>query len=254
MPTPTTSSPVAIITGAGSGIGAAVARQLLSLGWRVVLAGRSGSKLRDTAAALSADDPSLSDAIRCVPTDVADAGSVSALIREADSTFGRIDALINNAGEAFLAPIEKTGPAELQRSYAVNALGPAYAIHSAWPIFTRQKSGRVVNTSTKGTIDPFPGFFAYAAAKSAVNSMARSCAKEGARIGVKAFAVAPGAVETGMLRSMWSPQQLKPEMCLSPDDVARVIVACATGDRDADNGKTIFLMREVGGVKETVKD
>lgn len=256
MPTPTTasSSAVAIITGAGSGIGAAVARQLLSLGWRVVLAGRSETKLRQTSEELLAGGPSLEGSVRCVPTDVADAGSVSALIREADSTFGRIDALINNAGEAFLAPIEKTGPAELQRSYAVNALGPAYAIHAAWPVFARQKSGRIINTSTKGTIDPFPGFFAYAAAKSAVNSMARSCAKEGARLGVKAFAVAPGAVETGMLRSMWSPQQLKPETCLSPDDVARVIVACATGERDADNGKTIFLMREAGGVKETIKD
>lgn len=249
-----TSPPVAIITGAGSGIGSAVARQLLALGWRVVLAGRSEIKLRMTAEELLSKTPVMHGAIRCVPTDVADPNSVAALIHETDAAFGRIDALINNAGEAFLAPIDKTGPGELQRSFAVNALGPAYAIHAAWPVFTRQKSGRIVNTSTKGTIDPFPGFFAYAAAKSAVNSMARSCATEGARAGIKAFAVAPGAVETGMLRSMWSPQQIKPEMCLSPDDVARVIVECASGARDADNGRTIFLARESDGVKQTVKE
>lgn len=244
------SSPVAVITGAGSGIGAAAAARLARRGWRLVLAGRDEAKLTAAAGAL----PCAPDAVRCVPTDVADPDSVRALILAADSAFGRLDALINNAGEAFLAPIEKTGTAELERSYAVNALGPAYAIHFAWPIFARQKSGRIINTSTKGTIDPFPGFFAYAAAKSAVNSMARSCAKEGARLGVKAFAVAPGAVETGMLRSMWSPQQLKPDMCLAPDDVAAVIESCAIGARDADNGKTVFLVREAGGIKETVKE
>jgi len=159
---------------------------------------------------------------------------------------------VNNAGLATAIPVGKTDEQTLVRSFDVNAIGPAVAILAAWPFFERGKSGCVVNISTMGTADPFPGFFAYAASKASVNLMTKSCAKEGAAIGVRAFAVAPGAVETPMLRSLFDPKKVPPSACLSPDDVAGVILACVKGTRNQDNGKTIFLQKGPGGPSERI--
>jgi NAD(P)-dependent dehydrogenase (short-subunit alcohol dehydrogenase family) len=95
--------------------------------------------------------------------------------------------------------------------------------------------------STLGTTDPFPGFFAYAASKSAVDSFARSIRAEGKAIGVKAFAVNPGCVETEILRRNFPEKVIPREKALPPEAVAEVIVACACGDRDADNGNAIVV-------------
>lgn len=246
-------SPVAIITGAGSGMGLATARLLREAGYALVLAARRADALEQAAADLRSVGPAALPVL-CVPTDIARHDEVKRLIDTARERLGRIDVLINNAGLARLIPIGRNTKEEIDAVYATNALGPAYAIALAWPVFEAQRRGCVVNISTKGTADPFPGFFAYAAAKSAVNSMVRSCAKEGARIGVRAFAVAPGAVETGMLRSMFSEKSLPPAACLRPEDVAGLVLDCIAGRRDADNGRTIFVRRgEDGSVSIEVK-
>jgi NAD(P)-dependent dehydrogenase (short-subunit alcohol dehydrogenase family) len=158
--------------------------------------------------------------------------------------FGRLDNLINNAGLAPMLPIERTTPEVISEVFRVNTLGTAYAIHAAWPVFQRQRSGCIINLSTLGTIDPFPGFFAYAAAKAAVNLMTKVCASEGAPIGVRAFAIAPGAVETEMLRAIIPESVVAPEQTLPPEAVADVIAACIRGDRDAENGGVITLSRQ----------
>jgi NAD(P)-dependent dehydrogenase (short-subunit alcohol dehydrogenase family) len=236
--------PVALITGAGSGIGRAVAVRLAREGFRLVLAGRRMGPLEDTASRLPPGTESV-----CVPADVSDPGSGHALVTTALGRFGRLDALINNAAMAPLRPIERTTADLIQQTFFTNAIGPACAIAAAWLVFSRQHAeGRtgpighcVVNVSTLGTRDPFPGFFAYASSKAALNLMAQSCAKEGAAIGVRAFAVAPGAVETPMLREIFPPDVLPPEHCLSPETVADEVIACIKGERDAKNGQTIYL-------------
>lgn len=230
----------AIITGAGTGIGFATARRLGAKGWAVALAGRRREQLEHAAAALR-EAGSAPERVVVHPCDVADAASVRSLVADAHRRFGRVDALVNNAGVAALVPIDKGGPDFLRDVFAVNALGPAYAIAAVWPIMRAQGGGVIVNVSTIGTLDPFPGFFAYAGAKSAVNSFARSCAKEGAALGIRAFAVAPGATDTPMLRSMFDETALPPSHCLHAEDVAAVIVECVEGGRDAENGGTIYL-------------
>ncbi len=227
-------SPVAIVTGAGSGIGRATAVMLSARGWRLVLAGRREERLTETAEMLTG-------AAVVVVADVGDLAEAAGIVDAAVERFGRVDALVNNAGWAPLTPIEKTGGEMLEEVFAVNALGPAAAISRAWPVFQKQKSGCVVNVSTMGTADPFPGFFAYAAAKTAVESMVRSCVVEGKKIGVRAFAVAPGAVETEILRANFSEKVLPSRKCLKAEDVAAVITACVLGERDGDNGKVIYL-------------
>lgn len=232
-------------------MGLALARLLRREGWGVALAARSTDALERAAADLRGAIPGEAPIV-VLPTDIGEREQVRRMIAEAHARLGRVDALVNNAGLATLVPIGKTEPETIERSFAVNALGPAWATHFAWPIFEAQRGGCIINTSTMGTADPFPGFFAYAASKASVNLMARSCAKEGAAIGVRAFAIAPAATETPMLRGLFDAKKVPPAACMTPEDVARVMRDCILGRRDQDNGKTIFLKREGEGVTERV--
>jgi NAD(P)-dependent dehydrogenase (short-subunit alcohol dehydrogenase family) len=232
---------VALITGAGSGIGRAAAVLFAGAGYAVALAGRREGPLRETAGLLG------SARNLVIAADVADAAQAAGMVDRAAAGLGRLDVLVNNAGYAPNVPIEAHTAELLREVYAVNALGPAVAIARAWPVFSRQRSGCIINVSTLGTLDPFPGFFGYAAAKAAANVMVKSCATEGRAIGVRAFAVAPGAVETSMLRSFVPESVLPADATLRPGDVAGVILACAQGERDADNGRVIVV--EKGGIR-----
>lgn len=232
---PDSSRPVAIITGAGSGIGLASARMLADEGWTIVLAGRRESQLRTAADTLTPGPH------HCVATDVGDPASCAALVGYVSNACARIDALINNAGSAPLVPLAKHTPEIVRETFEVNALGPANLILAAWPHMLARRSGRIVNVSSIATVDPFPGFFAYAAAKASVELMVKSIAKEGAASGIKGFAVAPGAVETAMLRSIITEKMVPASKTLSPEVVARIVCDCALGRRDADNGRTILV-------------
>lgn len=231
--------PVALVTGAGSGIGLAASLALARAGFDVALVGRRRDPLATAADAIARETPSASTFIR--PADVSDPDAAAPIVRDVVDRFGRLDVLVNNAGLAPALAIDATTPAVLREVFNVNAVGPGALIAAAWPVFQRQHAGRVVNISTMGTADPFPGFFAYAAAKCAANSYARSIAREGAAHSIKGFAIAPGAVETAMFRALYDEAAVPRDRTLTPDAVARVIVECALGARDAQNGETIFL-------------
>ena len=231
-----TDHPVAVLTGAGSGIGRATAIMLAQAGYALVLVARTREHVSETARLTGA-----AERVEVVGGDVGDPFQCKHMVVRAVERFGRLDVLVNNAGLAPLLPIDQTDPGTIERVFRVNTMGPAWAIHHAWPVFVRQSRGCIVNISSMATVDPFPGFFAYAAAKAGVNLMAQSCAKEGARFNIRAFAVAPGAVETGMLRAIVPESSLPRDKCLLPEDVARVIVACIKGERDSENGGTIQL-------------
>lgn len=177
----------------------------------------------------------------CVPTDVANQGECRSLIAAALDCFGRIDALVNNAGYAPSEPIESHTDEVIRSVFATNAIGPATLIAGVWPTMVRQGGGRIVNVSSMSTVDPFPGLFAYAASKGAVEVMVKSCEVEGRARGIRAFGVAPGAVDTAMLRGIVSEEDLPASRCLRPEEVGRVIAACAAGRRDVDSGKVILL-------------
>lgn len=232
--------PVAIITGGGSGIGLATARQLTAWNHRLVLSGRREEPLRVAAAEFGESQT------ECVAGDVSQPADAARLVQAAISRFGRVDVLVNNAGHAPLANIDRTTHELLTDVFGVNTFAPAYLIAACWPHMTAQRAGCIINLSTLGTHDPFPGFFAYAAAKASVNLMARSCAKEGARQGIRAFSIAPGAVETAMLRANFPESRVPANACLKPEAVAALIVACITGQYDARNGDTIFISAQTG--------
>ncbi len=227
---------VAVVTGAGSGIGRATAIMLAQAGYALVLVARTREHVTQTAALTG-----VAERVEVVGGDVGDAWACRHMVARAVERFGRLDVLVNNAGLAPFLPIDKSDPATIEAAFRVNAMGPAWAIHHAWPVFVRQASGCIVNVSSMATIDPFPGLFAYAAAKASVNLMVQSCANEGKTFNIRAFSIAPGAVETPMLRAIVSEADLPASRCLSPEEVAQVIVACIRGERDGDNGKTIQL-------------
>ncbi len=232
-------SPVAIITGAGSGVGEATAKLLAEHAFRLALVGRTLSKLNRVADDILAQHPNLQ--VRCMALDLAEPDNARHMIDDTIDAFGRLDVLINNAGIAPLHPIDHHTPETIRQTFETNAIAPAIAIARAWPHFLHRKSGRIVNVSSMATQSPFPGFFAYAASKAALNLMALSCAIEGEAHNIHAFAIALGAVETPTLRTLFDEEAIPPEKCLSPDDVAKTIVACALGEHDDKSGQTILL-------------
>lgn len=244
MPT----APVAIITGAGSGIGRAVAIRLGARGWRLVLVGRRESALAETVALAGRAAPGDLD-FMLVPVDLSDAGAASGVIEAAFGQFKRLDALINNAGLGERAPIEATTPELLDRTFALNTFAPALLIARAWRAWRRQRplkgqsSPCVVNVSSMSTVDPYPGLFVYGASKAALESLTRSIVNERGRMAVRAFSIAPGAVETPLLRSVFSRKEAPPSIALDPDEVAAEIEACVLGRRAASEGRVTLLVR-----------
>ncbi|MFG0331553.1 MAG: SDR family oxidoreductase [Phycisphaerales bacterium] len=232
---------VALITGGGSGIGLATALELAKRGFALCLAGRRGEVLEE-AGALVRDAGAADVMLRW--TDVSVEVESLELIERALEGLGRIDILINNAGSAPLQPVGTMKSTDITRCFEVNALAPAWMINAVWPHMVERGGGRIVNVSSMSARDPFPGFFAYAGAKAALNSFTRSIATEGEPHGIRGFCVAPGAVETTMLRELFDESRIARDDTLTPEDVAQIIVACAVGERDEDNGRTIWVSKD----------
>lgn len=227
---------VAIVTGAGAGIGLATARMLSAAGYSVVLVGRTRSKLEAAGAGVSGE-------WLAIDGDVADPLFVARVVKGTIERFGGIDALINAAGVAALATIPNHTPDMVQSCFGANAIGPANLMAAVWPHLVNRGGGRVVNVSSMASIDPFNGFFAYAASKSALNMLTKVGDKEGRKQDIRCFCIAPGAVETGMLRSMFSTSQVPATAALPPEDVAKFIVECVQGERDGQAGEPIIAKK-----------
>jgi NAD(P)-dependent dehydrogenase (short-subunit alcohol dehydrogenase family) len=229
--------PVAIITGAGRGIGRATAIELSRRGYRLALAARRGEDLDETAR--------LAGNGLCVPTDVTDPAQVERLARQTLDRFGRIDAVVNCAGMAPVRSIVEMTHREWRDVIDTNLSAAFYLTKAAWPTFQRQRGGVVVNVSSAAARDPFPGFAAYGAAKAGLNLFGLSAAREGEPIGVRVHTVAPSAVETDMFRALLSPEQYPPEKTLDPTDLARMIALCVTGELRYTSGETIYVHKTV---------
>lgn len=231
---------VAVITGAGRGIGRATAIELAGAGYRVVLAGRNRAALDETLQ-LAAGKVGARGVV--LPSDVTRPDDVERLIALTLDRFGRIDALVNNAGLAPVRSIKETTIEQWRAVIDTNLSAAFYATRAAWPAFGRQGGGVVVNISSAAARDPFAGFAAYGAAKAGLNLFGLAAAREGAAVGVRVHTIAPGAVETGMFREIMTPEQWPREKTLDPADVARVVLQCIRGDLRYASGEVIYLQK-----------
>lgn len=229
--------PVSLVTGAGSGIGLATARRLVAAGHRLALAGRRIEPLRDAGSAFGTEGE---DWV-ALPTDVGIPEQAQALVGRVTDALGGLDALVNNAGWTPMKPVAEHSYEDVAKIFAVNAIGPTLLTIAAVNAM-RDRGGRIVNVSSIASGDPFPGLSVYGGAKAALNTLTKGLAGElGESSSIRVFAVAPGAVETPLLRSILPTDQLPTEACLTPDAVAEVIAACVSGERDAETGQTIWL-------------
>jgi 3-oxoacyl-[acyl-carrier protein] reductase len=230
-------SPVAIITGAGTGIGRATAIALSQNGHRIALCGRRESTLQETA--------KLAGAGLVITADVTKRGDISRVVENTLTEFGRIDAIVNNAGLAAVRSVEEMSIEEWHAVIDTNLSAAFYLSKAVWPIFKRQGAGVVVNLSSMAARDPFAGFSAYGAAKAGLNLFSLSLAREGAKIGVRVYTIAPGAVETEMFRGIMTVEQFPPERTLQPADVAGTIVQCIAGDSRYSSGEVIWMHKTI---------
>ena len=233
-------APVAIITGAGRGIGRATAVELAGMGYRLSLASRNVAALAETAKLAG----HRATALTC-RTDVTDPTQVESLVRQTLDRFGRIDAVVNNAGLAPVVSIPRMSVDEWRAVIETNLSAAFYLCKAAWPTFERQRGGVVVNVSSAAARDPFPGFAAYGAAKAGLNLFGLSAAREGEAIGVRVHTVAPSATETEMFRGIMTRDQYPADKTLDPADVARIIGRCVTGDLRYTSGEVIYVHKTI---------
>ncbi|HEV3067753.1 MAG TPA: SDR family oxidoreductase [Streptosporangiaceae bacterium] len=183
---------VVIVTGAGSGIGAATARQLGTVGAPVVLVGRREAPLKDVAAQVTADG---GDAL-CVPADLADPASPQRIADACLDRYGRIDGLVNNAAVVRHMPLAEWDTGRFDEHVATNVRAPFFLIQAALPALRESPVRSVVNiSSSSGTLKRV-GQSVYGMTKSALDYLTQTLAGELAPLGVRVNAIAPGPVDT----------------------------------------------------------
>jgi NAD(P)-dependent dehydrogenase (short-subunit alcohol dehydrogenase family) len=184
----------AVVTGAGQGIGAAIARALAGQGARLTLMGRRLEPMRALA-------DELGSAAAVVATDVSDEASVREGFARARDAHGAVDLLINNAGQAESAAFGKTDSALWHRMLAVNLTGTFLCSREALPDMLAQRRGRIVNIASTAGQRGYAYVSAYVAAKHGVVGLTRALALEVARKGITVNAVCPGYTDTALLRA-----------------------------------------------------
>jgi len=179
---------VCIVTGASSGIGAASARLLNELGARVVLAARRAERL----AALAVELPGS----LAVATDITLPGQLQLLVTRTVETYGRVDVLVNNAGQGLHVPLEELDPTDLRAVFELNVVAPLVGMQAVLPVMREQSAGAIVNVSSATSLRVFPGLGGYAATKAALNMISQVARLELAASGVAVSVVYPSVTAT----------------------------------------------------------
>jgi NAD(P)-dependent dehydrogenase (short-subunit alcohol dehydrogenase family) len=192
---------VALVTGAARGIGLAVAKRFLAEGWQVALLDIEGELLHAAVATLADSDNTL--ALHC---DVSDADAVAAAIARVNARFGRLDALVNNAGIAVFAPLLETSGQDWNRVLAVNLTGPFLCTKAAAPLMREHGGGAVVNITSISAVRASTLRSAYGTSKAGLAHLTKQLAVELASFGIRVNAVAPGPVETAMAKAVHTPE------------------------------------------------
>lgn len=227
---------VALVTGGGRGIGAASAEALADKGARVVVASRTATELAATVDRLRSAGLDAT----ALTLDVADEAAVAAGFATLAAAFGRIDILVNNAAILLSGPFAEMAMADWDRLLAVNLRGAVLCARQAFRLM-RERGGSIVNVSSLGGLpgtEKFPGYAAYTVSKFALTGLTEALAAEGKAHAIRVNAVAPGAVDTAMLR------QAAPHLRTDtqPAAVAKVIAfLCDPNESGCMTGATLAI-------------
>ncbi|MCC8393670.1 oxidoreductase [Paraburkholderia sp. MMS20-SJTR3] len=190
-------NPVWLITGCSTGFGRELAKLVLERGWRAVVTARDASKVTDIAAGHG-------DRALVLPLDVTNRAQIATVVEQAKRHFGRIDALVNNAGYGYLAAIEEGEDSEVRAMFETNVFGLIDMTKAVLPIMREQRSGLIVNVSSIGGVTSFAATGYYHATKYAVEGLSESLALE-----VKPLGIGVLIVEPGPFRTNWAGPSIK---------------------------------------------
>jgi NAD(P)-dependent dehydrogenase (short-subunit alcohol dehydrogenase family) len=229
---------VAVVTGAGSGIGAAITDALHREGAKVVAADISGQQ--ETVA------KRLGDGCLAVHADVSKGADVQAMLAAATSTFGRLDILCNNAGiDGELSPLGECTEENYDRIMGINARGVFLGMRYAIPILVAGGGGAIVNTASIASQVAFPMMSPYCASKGAIVMMTKTAAVEYAPAGIRINCICPGVIETALVQRL--PEKLiEGAKALTPlgrvgqpEEMAKAVVFLASDDASFITGATL---------------
>jgi NAD(P)-dependent dehydrogenase (short-subunit alcohol dehydrogenase family) len=239
---------VAVVTGAGEGIGAAIARRFSVEGARVVIAEIDETLGRATAETLAAES---GNETRFVPTDVGRKADNEAMIAAAVEAWGRLDVLVNNAwGGGKISRAELKTDALIDDGLAVGFRGPLWAMQAAFPIMKEQGYGRVVNICSLNGVNAHMGTLEYNSAKEALRAATRTAAREWAATGIVCNVICPAAKSAAFHRVMAEhPELIAAADAANPtgrigdpyDDISPVALFLASDDCRYVTGNTLFV-------------
>jgi 3-oxoacyl-[acyl-carrier protein] reductase len=211
---------IALVTGAGKGIGAAVSKRLASMGAMILLAARD----RERLASVQQEIVTSGGRAEAAPLDLREESSIATLAQSVKERFGRCDILVNNAGIGLTGqPLHETSPAAWNEMISTNLRGPYLMIRAFAPLMIAAGAGHIVNISSLAGHNPLKNGAAYSASKWGLNGLTYSVAEELREYGIRVSAVAPGSVNTGFggggKDGSWKVQ---------PEDVANVVAMIVT--------------------------
>jgi 3-hydroxybutyrate dehydrogenase len=240
---------VALVTGGGRGIGAAVARRLAAAGLQVAICGRTEGEIEEVAASVGGV---------AVCADLGDRSSTDAMLAKVASKSGRIDVLVNNAGVAASAPLGRTRDETWDQVMEVNATAAFRITRALVPAMVEAGWGRIINIASNAGVSGYGYTVAYCAAKHAMVGMTRALAVDLARTGVTVNAICPGWVETRMAedavqrisdKTGRTPEEARSALAemspqgriIAPEEVAHLVATLCADEARGVNGQAIVI-------------
>jgi NAD(P)-dependent dehydrogenase (short-subunit alcohol dehydrogenase family) len=253
---------VAFVTGAGRGIGRAIAQSLAAAGAVVAVTSRSADELNETVRLIEKDGG------RAVayPADVTDAAQIQFTVTAIEASLGPIDVLVNNAGSPGpLKPLLETEVADWWRAMEVNMLGPLLCTRLVLPGMASRRRGRIINVSSGAGTNAIPFFSSYVCGKTAVIRFSECLALETKPYGITVFSIAPGTVRTAMSEySLNSPEGKKwlpwfkrifdEGLVVPPERPAELVLELSSGRFDSLSGRFLSIYDDLDELLKSAAD